>query len=82
MIAWLRLAQLAHRSEHGAAERDVIAGVDAARMALPGWHRRVDAARMAPPRRAGNQTRSVVEAGTTSLIMMRRTSEASIGHPM
>ena len=68
MIAWLRLAQLAHRSEHGAAERDVIAGVDAAGMA--------------PPRRADNQTRIVIEAGTTSLIMMRRTSEASIGRPM
>ena len=68
MIAWLRLAQLARRSEHGVGERDVIAEMDAARMALP--------------RRAGNQTRSVVEAGATSLIMMRRTSEASIGHPM
>ena len=68
LIAWLRLAQLAHRSEHGAAERDVIAGVDTAGMA--------------PPRRVGNQTRIVGEPGITPLIMMRRTSEASIGHPM
>lgn len=50
-----------------ATERDVIAGVDAAGMALP--------------RRASNQTRIVVEAGTTSLIIMRRTSKASIEHP-